>query len=65
MSNENQVRAALRKQTTGKRGELRRISVAARVDYSNLCNFKNGKLKIKFGPESLARIEAQLSKGKQ
>ena len=64
MRTENQIRASLRKQTTGKRGELRRVAMAANVDYSNLCNFKNGKLKIKFGPESLARIEEQLSKGK-
>jgi hypothetical protein len=59
----NDLRGRVRKFVANKRGAKYQLAKAADVDPSNLTKWLNGSWS--FGPDSLARIEHQLSKGKQ
>ncbi len=65
MTNDQQrdLRERVRRAVAGRYGAKAAFALAAGIDPSNLTKWLNGSWS--FGPESLARIEAQLSKGKQ
>ena len=62
-SDNNGLRERVRKHVANRRGAKYQLAVAAKIDPSNLTKWLNGSWS--FGPESLARIEAQLKGAKQ
>ena len=61
--NNKDLRNRVRKHVANRRGAKYQLAVAAKIDPSNLTKWLNGTWS--FGPDSLARIEAQLKGANQ